>query len=408
MGLLERLFPNRVEPHARQYFKLLNGYEPRFTTWSGSIYESELVRAAIDARARHNSKLSFSFTGTARPKLTRALQRGPNDFQTWSQFLYRTSTILDMKNTAFVVPILDKYGETTGIYTICPNSWELLDVSGEPWLKFNLDNRDHLAIELHRVGILTKFQYKSDLFGESNKALTETMDLISIQRQGIKESAKNAATYRIMAKVSNFTKPEDLAKERKRFDAENFKQGGGGILLLPNTYSEIQQMRQQVYAVNPEQMKIINTSVYNYFGVNDDVLQNKAGGDSWNAFYEGAIEPFAIQLSDVLTKMIFTFTERGYGAAFYFTSNRLQYMTNRDKLDVSSQMLDRGIFSLNEVREIWNMPPIDGGDKHIIRGEYYELNDKVVDDKLDDDPDEPDDTQLRDAIVDKALERMGI
>lgn len=386
MGLLEKLFPNRAEPQARQYFRLLNGYEPKFTTWGGSIYESELVRAAIDARARHNSKLSFSYTGTAKPKLTRALQRGPNDFQTWGQFLYRTSTILDMKNTAFIVPILDKYGETTGIYTICPNSWELLDVNGEPWLKFYFDNREHLAIELHRVGILTKFQYKSDLFGESNAALTETMELINIQRQGIKESAKNAATYRIMAKVTNFTKPEDLAKERKRFDAENFKKGGGGLLLLPSTYGEVQQMRQQVYAVNPEQMKIINISVYNYFGVNEDVLQNKAGGDDWNAFYEGAIEPFAIQLSEVLTKMIFTFTERGYDAAFYFTSNRLQYMTNRDKLDVSSEMLDRGVFSLNEVREIWNMPPIEGGDAHIIRGEYYDLNDKVVDDEPPDDP----------------------
>lgn len=34
-------------------------------------------------------------------------------------------------------------------------------------------------------------------------------------------------------------------------------------------------------------------------------------------------------------------------------------------------MADRGIMTRNEIREIWNLPPIEGGDKATIRGEYY-------------------------------------
>lgn len=59
------------------------------------------------------------------------------------------------------------------------------------------------------------------------------------------------------------------------------------------------------------------------------------------------------------------------------TANRLQYLSNADKLSVSSQMLDRGIMTINDVREIWNMPPVDGGDVRIIRGEYYNAEDKT-------------------------------
>jgi hypothetical protein len=59
------------------------------------------------------------------------------------------------------------------------------------------------------------------------------------------------------------------------------------------------------------------------------------------------------------------------------TANRLQYLSNNDKLNVSAQMLDRGIMSINDVREIWNLPPVEGGDQRIIRGEYYNANDKV-------------------------------
>jgi ferredoxin len=60
MGLFDWLFkkPNvDVADHYDGYFRTLTAYEPHFTTWNGELYESALVRAAIDARARHISKL---------------------------------------------------------------------------------------------------------------------------------------------------------------------------------------------------------------------------------------------------------------------------------------------------------------------------------------------------------------
>ena len=124
-------------------------------------------------------------------------------------------------------------------------------------------------------------------------------------------------------------------------------------------------------------MKLIKDNVFDYFGMNEDVLTNKAFGDSWSAFYEGAIEPFAIQFSEVMTKMLFTFREQTQGSRVMATANRLQYMSNNDKLNVSAQLLDRGIMSINDVRDIWNLPPVEGGDERIIRGEYYNANEKI-------------------------------
>jgi hypothetical protein len=124
-------------------------------------------------------------------------------------------------------------------------------------------------------------------------------------------------------------------------------------------------------------MKIIRENVFEYFGVNEEILQNKAYGDAWTAFYEGAIEPFAIQFSEVMTRMLFTLREQTQGNYVQATANRLQYLSNADKLNVSSQMLDRGIMSINDVREIWNLPPVDGGDVRIIRGEYYNADEKT-------------------------------
>lgn len=363
---------------ARDTFRLLNGYTPVWHSWGGEIYESELVRAAIDARARHISKLAISIQGSAKPSLQTKLRLGPNEWQTWGQFLYRLSTILDVQTTALIVPVIDKGGDTTGIYPVLPDTTELVEFKGEPWVRFRFNGGATAAVELNRVGIMTRFQYRNDFFGEGNRALHPTMELVDLQKQGIEEGVKNAASFRFMATLSNFSNEKDLAKERERFTETNLRNGSGGVLLWPNTYKDVKQIDAKPFTVDAEQMKLIETSVFNYFGVSEDILQNKAIGDAWSAFYEGAIEPVSIQLSDVITRMLFSQRERELGSSIMFTANRLQYMSNQDKLNVSTQLIDRGIISLNDAREIWNLPPVDGGDARIIRGEYYNADEKVA------------------------------
>ena len=381
MGLFDAIFSHRPKERGTYQgtYKLLNGYTPAFTSWGGGIYENELIRAAIGARATHISKLRVEINGSARPALRSKMQHAPNSFMTWSKFLYRLSTILDVHNTAFIVPVYDVYGEPSGVFPVLPTKCEVVQFNGIPYLRYKFDNGDTAAIELDYCGVMTKFQYSSDIFGETNRALFPTLDMINIQDQGIQEGVKSAASYRFMAKVTNFTKSEDLKKERQRFTAENFSKEaeGGGILLFPNTYSEIKQVEAKPWVVDADQMKLIKDNVYQYFGVNEDILTNKAFGDAWSAFYEGAIEPFAVQFSEVMTHMLFTLREQSAGNLVMATANRLQYMSNNDKLNVSAQLLDRGIMSINDVRDIWNLPPVDGGDARIIRGEYYNADDRI-------------------------------
>lgn len=380
MGLFEKIFGNRPkEGRYEEAFKMLNGYTPRFHSWGGEVYEMELIRAAINARATHISKLQVEMKGAARPALQAKMKHAPNEFQTWSQFLYRLSTILDVHNTAFICPIYDVYGEPSGIYTPLPQKCEIVQFNNVPYLRYTFSNQERAAIELSYCAIMTKYQYKSDFMGETNHALFPTIDLINIQNQGIEEGVKSAATYRFMAKLTNFAKEEDLAKERKRFTVKNFSREAeaGGLLLFPNTYSDIKQIDVKPWVVDAEQMNVIRSNVFEYFGVNEDILQNKAFGDAWSAFYEGAIEPFSVQFSEVMTKMLFTLREQTQGNMVIATSNRLQYLSNKDKLNVSAQMLDRGIMSINDVREIWNLPPVEGGDVRIIRGEYYDAESKL-------------------------------
>jgi len=362
--------------------RMLTGYEPSFHRFGGDIYESELVRAAIGAIATQISKLAVTVEGSAKPALQAKLRHGPNQLETWSQFLYRLATILYVHNTAFIVPVFDDFGEVSGIFPALPEKCEVVTYGDTLYLRYKFSWGEWAAIEFDSCGLLTRFQYRSDMFGESNRALLPTMELINIQNQGIQEGVKSAATYRFMAKLSNFSKAEDLKKERQRFTEENFgkENKSGGLLLFPNTYQDVKQIEVKPFVSDADTMKIVKDSVFEYFGVNEAVLTNTAYGDAWAAFYEGVVEPFAIQFSETMTRMLFTFREQSQGNRVFATANRLQYMTNADKLNVSAQMLDRGIMSINDVREIWQLPPVEGGDSRIIRGEYYNADQKVSDD----------------------------
>ena len=380
LGLMEKLFGKKEQPaavKAHHTFQLLDGYTPAFHTWNGSIFESDLIRAALDAHGRHAAKLQFNIDGSAKPNLQNRLKIQPNPYQTWSQFQYRTAVILYAKNTAFLVPTRGEYGEANGVTVILPDRWELVEYNGTPYIRFTLPNNKRLACSLYETGIMTRYQYRSDLFGESNDAMKATLDLIEMQRQGIIEGVKNSATYRWSAQADNFAKDEDLANEMDRFNKFTFqnKKTGGGLVLFPSTYTNVQQVKQDAYKVDPDQQKLIKDNVFDFFAVNEDIIQNKAFGDEWLAFYEGAVEWFAIQLSDIMTRMFFNERERQYGNRIFFTSNRLQYMSNADKLNAISTFADRGLMTRNELREIMNLSPLPDeiGNQIPARGEYYDV-----------------------------------
>lgn len=381
MGMLEKIFGRKEQPAAlknAQIFKMLEGYTPVWTTWNGSIYESELIRAALDAWGRHVGKLKPNLKGSAEKELQNRLKVKPNAFNEWSQFLYQTATVLGVRNNAFIVKTRNEDGSPNGIINIVPDSWELVEYAGEPWIRFFLPEGKRRAERLVETGVMTRFQSKSELFGESNEAMKPVLDMISIERQGIKEGIKNGNSYRFWAKSDNWASDDDLGAEMQRFNKFTFgnRKTAGGVLIFPNTYDDIHEMKTSGYTVDKEQQEIIKANVYDYFGVNEDIIQNKAFGDAWLAFYEGFVEWFAIQLGEVISGMLFTDRERvGYGNEVFFSSNRLQYMSNADKLNAVNGLSDRGMITRNEGREILNMPPLPEpyGSQIPARGEYYDV-----------------------------------
>ena len=381
-GLFDWLFPEEDRPKQEKLpvseFRMLTGYKPVFRDYYGRIYENALIRSAIESKARHISKLKVEFRGEAQQKVKNRLKFYPNEWMTWSQFLARCSTILDCTNNLFIVPVYNNKLEIVGLFPILPERVELVEDKNKTlWLRYTFANGQRGAIEFSKCAYMVKHQYENDFFGSNNRVLRPTLDLISVEEQAVKEAVTNSTTIRFIRQRNNFVSPEDLALERQRFTEYNLKGDSTEMLLFPYQYKDIKQVDVKPYTLDSEMVEKVKDNVFDYFGTNEDIIQGKASNDKLDAYFNAQIEPFAIALSECLSKMIYTDLERSYDNHVYVASNRLQYMTVSEKVNMAQQLSDRGILTINEIRELFNYDPIPNGDVAVIRGEYYTVNEKV-------------------------------
>lgn len=380
MGLFEKLFPRKVsEAAVYTYFRTLGGYTPVYTSFDGGVYEMALTRACIHTFATHVSKLRPVVSGPGSTRLDRVLAYRPNPWMDTKKYLYRLATIYKTENTAFIVPVYsdELMLRLEGFYPVLPSEAAIVERAGVPYVRFRFPNAGTAAVELDRTGILSQMQYRDDFFGEDNRALRPTLELVNAQNQSIINGVKASASVRFLAKLAQTLKPDAINAERERLVKDNLDpSNAGGVMMFDAKYADVKEITTKPYIVDDKQSAMIRESVFDYFGMNDAVLQGKYTPDEWAAYYESQIEPFAIEASLVHTNMAYTPAEVSRGKQIDFTVNRLQHMTMEDKLNTVTQLFDRGMMTIDEGREVFQMPTLGTPEaqKYYIRREYAEVN----------------------------------
>ena len=346
------------------------GTRPYTRGWSGSMYQQVLVRSVIERFAVACSKLKPEIHGSARPRIRRAVETSPNAYQTWPQFLQRCATLYMNNTTVCIVPVY-KPGSSvqTGFFPVPLAYAEVVLHRGEFWLRYQMPDGETRATELSRVAVVTRFQYQSDWFGDGN-ILANTLSMLKAQEDAQRQSINDSAQLRFIGQLNGQVREEDMFDKRDRFYEQNLSDANETPLMVYDaTFSSIEQLRSENWTIPSEEMERIENNVFDYFGTNRRILQNNYDENAWDAFYEGCVEPFALALSEALTQATFTMRERPANR-ISFSSNRLEFASASSKRNMNKDMTDRAIMTINEGREILQLPPIDGGDVFILRGEY--------------------------------------
>lgn len=381
-SLFDRIFGRRPQPSQMQSLKMMNGYMPVFSMVADA-YDSDVVRSAVDAIARNCAKLkpkhirrvngNISYTNS---NIEYLLGVRPNPYMDAYTFWYKVITQKYMQNNSYVFVDWDVNGQAKGFYPINASQAEFVEAEGQIFMQFSFLGGYKVTLPYEDIIHLRRFFYKNDLYGETNNAaLMPTLELIHTTNQGIINAVKSSANLRGLLKFTQtMLKPEEIKRHRDAFVEDYLNISNNGGIAATDSKAEYVPLTNDPKITDAKQMELIEDKVYKYFNVSPAIVKSDYTEEQWNAFYESVIEPNAIELSLEFTAKVFTQRERGVGNEIIFEANRLQYASNATKLNLITVMMDRGLLSMNEAREIFNLAPILDGDKRIVSLNFVDTN----------------------------------
>lgn len=366
-SLFGMIFGKKQTEVTRTQLQMLNGYNAQFTTLDGNTYDSKVARECIDRIATHCAKLipkhiKDSIGNPIKGEINFLLQNQPNPIMTKYDFIYKTISMLYTDSNAFVYIAKDKEGMITGFYPVLALNYNLLQDEGNNiYLQFKFINGQTYTIPYLELIHLRLFYNKNDIFGTGNKVLKTDLETAHTASEGIKNAIKTANNLKGIVKYTNSMLKEKDIKENKENFVNDFinLENESGIAAL-DAKAEFQEVNMKPITLDKEQLEQVNYNIFDYFGISEKIVRNNFNAVEWNAFFEGVIEPRAIQMSDAFTNKIFSHKARKDGHKILFTANRLQYASLDSKINLIKVAGSYGLLTKDDGREILDMSPLGG------------------------------------------------
>ena len=383
-SMLKRLFGKEKEESERQYeeLRLLDDNKAVFTQYHGDLEYDPDVLSCIDAIARNGAKMhprhirdNKDGMKNLKGRTYRLLAKQPNEFQNAYQFYYQIIATLETYNDAFVYIKRDDDLKVEALYPLIYDEGKLYEYNNKLFIKFKFGRMKCKYVPFDECIHLTRFVGTNGITGGSSRPIVKTLSMKHILDEGIINAIKTTSSIKGLLKSTKaLLKPEDVKKMRDQFVEDFIKRGDkSGIGGLDAT-TEFVPVKIEPATASDGQIKEIDNKVLSYFGLNENILQSKYSEDEWNAFYESVLEPIGLQMSLEFTNKLFTPYERFNGNEIIFESNRLQYASNKTKIELIRYA--NNILTVNEQREVFNLAPIEGGDAFMI-DQNHEMNEEI-------------------------------
>lgn len=389
-SLFSKIFGSKKDVSSQAIpFEFVNTTSSKFYPWTGNLFDSDIVRAAIRPIANAVGKLnavhirgSDKLSINPAPWVKEILEQ-PNPYMSMQDFLMKMTFHRELTHNAFAYVQRDDLGYPIAIYPIPYSGIELLEYNGELVARFNFWTGKRMTVFYDELIHLRKDFNSNDFYGDSGTlVLKNIMEVINTTDQGMVNAVKNSAIIKWIMKFKQVLKPEDRELQVAEFVKNYLSLTNAGGAAASDPRYDLEQVKETNYVPNAAQMDRATKRAYDYFGVNEAIVQNKYNEDEWLAFYESVIEPIVIQLSFAFTRQFFSSRERGFGNKIVFETSNLAYASMATKLNLV-QLVDRGALTPNEWRKVLNLAPIEGGDKPIRRLDTAEVDaNKSKNDKL--------------------------
>lgn len=366
MGVFD-FFKNRTG-NKMTYSKMLSGMIPIFSQFGSDIYASDVVQQAVACKVMEMKKLRPIHVRTNGYDLNpvnsqiQKVLRKPNPLMTTSEFIEKVMWNREFNYNAFILKVTEG-GKLKALYPLQPDRVDFLEDSrGEMFVKFHFANGYESTIPYSDVIHLRKNYSVNDLMGGNdfgqpdNGALLKTLELNDTLLQGIAKAMK--ASFAVNGVIKYNTMLDDGTMDAKIKEMEKkILESGSGFLGL-DLKGEFIPITRDIQLVDDKTLEFIDSKILRHFAVSLPILTGDYTKEQYEAFYQKALEPDIIGLSQVFTDALFTEDERNRGNEIQFFAQELIFMTNEQKLEMIRLLGDSGGLYENEKRRTFGLTPL--------------------------------------------------
>lgn len=377
MSIFDKLFHRT--PKTAKWAMMLNGWSPTFGQYGTRAYQFDVVQQALKCIVDEMKKLNpqhIRMNGNDPVPVTdstiQAVLNNPNPIMTTSEFLEKTFWLLLLNYNAFIYPVYDSWTDRqTGaerryyraLYPLQPERVDFLeDAGGRLFVKFWFRNGQDTTLPYDDV-IHLKYNYSintymgGDEFGQPDQAaLVRTLNLNEELLHGVAKAMK--ASYAVNGVIKYNTLLDDGSMAAAITQMENnLKNSESGILPI-DMKSEYTPLEHKSEIVDENTLKFVDEKILRYWGVPVDMLLGDYTQETYNSFYQKALEPLIISASQAFTKKVFTSREKAYGNKIELYPKDLIFMSVDQTLQMVNELAPTGAMFENEKRAAFGLKPL--------------------------------------------------
>lgn len=375
---------------------LLNDSQAIFSYYGQNVYLSDHVNNCIDRIAIEIGKMSVLSVVTGmntvkvqNDEISRLFRFKPNPLQTTKDFLACCEWLRRKDCNCFIYPqyeiIKDKMGNEYKYYTafwpLNPTSIEIgVDGTGKVWeIKFHWRSGGTDIIPYSDVVHLKWRRGKNTVIGggsdfgtpdirELSESVSALGEILKTVPKALKSSLKINGMYRAKTVVDGNL----LNSMRDEFEKHISKSESGIIATdLPGEFVPINMSPTKI---DDTVMKFLKSIIRERYGISEAMLSGDFNAEQHGAFYQSCLEDFQTEFEQAMSACVFTQREQDIGHRIRTYYSRTAFMTNNQKIELATLGTNTGLFTLNQILDMFGYEPQPDGDRRLQSLNYISTN----------------------------------
>lgn len=368
-------------PHT--YNRVVNANSVLFSSFGKDITASDIVKTAIHRVCEEVSKCSIkSVTETHSPHrvtianddINKIFASRVNPLCGLKDFLYKVAYILLVNRNVFIywaydeVPIdgTDKVRRITrGFYPIEKATVKLYYVDGEMRAELRGTSGGNVILDLPYSDLIhIRLGYGANpyLGGDANgrgdwREMLKTLQTLNVIQESVPKSLEASLSLHGVLSLKTLAEADKREISRDEFEKHLFNSELG--IVATDYESTFQPINIATQDIPQTVLTYLRENLLSPFGVSVPIYLGKYTDDDFTAFYQTAVEPLLLSVTEAMRITLFTPLQLAHGRTIKFYDKVVQSLSFARRQEIAKMTQEDALLSRSERRELLGYDPDD-------------------------------------------------